>query len=189
METAQSFASLRRFKEKERALSFLSSEEIERLLNELNPKGDAYLVTLICLATGARWSEAEKVEAEQVSDHLITFADTKNTKVRHVAIRRELSALIKRNRSQDQGRLFRSCYGVFRGAVRRAGLQLPDGQLTHILRHTFASHFMMNGGNILALQKILGHQSLIMTMRYAHLSPKHLQESTELNPIAGLTLG
>ncbi|WP_222101899.1 hypothetical protein [Methylomonas koyamae] len=34
------------------------------------------------------------------------------------------------------------------------------GQLTHVLRHTFASHFMMNGGNILTLQKILGNGSL-----------------------------
>ncbi|WP_374709624.1 hypothetical protein [Massilia scottii] len=35
---------------------------------------------------------------------------------------------------------------------------------------------MINGGNILALQKVLGHQSLAMTMRYAHL-PKHPQET------------
>ena len=33
----------------------------------------------------------------------------------------------------------------------------------------FASHFMMNGGNILVLKDILGHTSIQMTMRYAHL--------------------
>lgn len=43
-----------------------------------------------------------------------------------------------------------------------------------MLRHTFASHFMMAGGNILTLQKLLGHATLAMTMRYAHLSPDHL---------------
>ncbi|MFU8428190.1 tyrosine-type recombinase/integrase, partial [Pseudomonas aeruginosa] len=37
------------------------------------------------------------------------------------------------------------------------------------LRHTFASHFIMNGGHIVTLQHILGHASLSMTMRYAHL--------------------
>ena len=58
--------------------------------------------------------------------------------------------------------------------------------MTHVLRHTFASHFMMNGGNILALQKILGHSSLTMAMRYAHLAPDHLQEATALNPLAML---
>lgn len=40
---------------------------------------------------------------------------------------------------------------------------------------TFASHFMMNGGNILTRQKILGHSSLTLTMRYAHLAPDFLQ--------------
>lgn len=41
----------------------------------------------------------------------------------------------------------------------------------HTLRHTFASHFMMRGGNLFDLQKVLGHKDIKMTMRYAHLSP------------------
>jgi site-specific recombinase XerD len=44
----------------------------------------------------------------------------------------------------------------------------------HGLRHTMASHFMMSGGNILTLQKLLGHSTLAMTMVYAHLAPDHL---------------
>ncbi len=64
---------------------------------------------------------------------------------------------------------------------------LPKGQASHALRHTFASHFIQNGGNILTLQKILGHSSLAMTMRYAHLAPEHLAEAVKLNPIAGIT--
>jgi hypothetical protein len=46
---------------------------------------------------------------------------------------------------------------------------------------------MMAGGNILALQRILGHQSLAMTMRYAHLAPEHLEEAVRLNPLAALS--
>lgn len=80
-------------------------------------------------------------------------------------------------------RLFRLSYNAFREGIKRTGLELPDGQLTHILRHTLASHFMMNGGNILVLQRLLGHSSLTMTMRYAHLSPDHLQEAKNLNPL------
>ena len=51
-----------------------------------------------------------------------------------------------------------------------------------MLRHTFASHFIMNGGNILTLQKILGHTTLAMTMRYTHLAPDHLRDALNLGP-------
>ncbi|VXC06186.1 conserved hypothetical protein [Pseudomonas sp. 8BK] len=54
-----------------------------------------------------------------------------------------------------------------------------------MLRHTFASHFIMNGGNILTLKEVLGHSSLTMTMRYAHLSPSHLRDALRLNPLDG----
>lgn len=50
----------------------------------------------------------------------------------------------------------------------------------HDIRHTFASHFMMNGGNIYDLQKILGHTSLEMTQRYAHLAPEHLVQAANV---------
>ncbi len=41
----------------------------------------------------------------------------------------------------------------------------------HDLRHTFASHFMMSGGNILTLQRLLGHSSVRVTEKYSHLAP------------------
>jgi integrase len=49
----------------------------------------------------------------------------------------------------------------------------------HALRHTYASHFIMAGGNILALQKILGHADLTMTMVYAHLAPDFLGDEMD----------
>jgi len=63
-------------------------------------------------------------------------------------------------------------------------IQLIEGQKTHVLRHTFASHFMMNGGNILVLQRILGHANIRETMKYAHFAPDHLEEAAALNPLA-----
>jgi len=55
---------------------------------------------------------------------------------------------------------------------KRAGL---SSKLTpHDLRHTYASHFVMNGGNLATLQGILGHSSYATTLRYAHLAPGHL---------------
>ena len=49
----------------------------------------------------------------------------------------------------------------------------------------------MAGGDILSLQRILGHQDIKMTMRYAHLSPEHLDSVLSLSPLAqsGHTLG
>lgn len=45
------------------------------------------------------------------------------------------------------------------------------------------SHFLMKGGDILTLQRILGHSDIKLTMRYAHLCPRHLEGVTELSPL------
>ena len=55
----------------------------------------------------------------------------------------------------------------------------------HALRHTFATHFMMNGGNIITLQKILGHSKIEQTMNYAHFAPDFLQDAISYNPLQG----
>ncbi len=70
--------------------------------------------------------------------------------------------------------------------MKKANIDLPKGQRTHVLRHTFASHFMMNGGNILVLQQILGHSTIMMTMQYSHFSPDHLDAAVTLNPFDNL---
>lgn len=185
-------ALVRQFKIEERELSFLMLDQMRELLTALAAGKSADTVTIakVCLATGARWSEAETLRGSQVRNGQIHYSKTKSGKNRSVPIDNDLfETLQKRSNRQEGGRLFVSCYEDFRRGVERAELKLPQGQLTHVLRHTFASHFMMNGGNILALQKILGHANLTMTMRYAHLAPKHLQEAKTLNPLARLTVG
>jgi site-specific recombinase XerD len=54
--------------------------------------------------------------------------------------------------------------------------------MTHVLRHTFASYFMMAGGNIIVLQRIFGHSDIMVTMRYAHFAPDHLEDALTTNP-------
>jgi len=51
---------------------------------------------------------------------------------------------------------------------------------SHALRHTFASHFVMRTGDLPALQQILGHYSLKMTQRYAHLAKSHVASRMQL---------
>jgi len=60
------------------------------------------------------------------------------------------------------------------GEMMRAAFGRLPPKPWHSLRHTFASHFMMAGGNILTLQKLLGHSDIATTMTYAHLSPDHI---------------
>ena len=75
---------------------------------------------------------------------------------------------------KKRGSLFSSTYEAFKSALRRTGIEQPKGQRPHVPKHTFASHFMMRGGNNLTLQQILGHNMIMMTMRYAHFAPNHL---------------
>jgi integrase len=185
---------LRAFKIQERELSFLTGEQIQQLLAALaSAKNKSVeLIARVCLETGARWGEAEQLRTAQVQGGVIQFSVTKSKKNRSIPIREELAEKLKRHHKEhgDGERYFAhaSHEWAFREAVEAAELILPEGQSTHVLRHTFASHFMMNGGNILALQKILGHQSLTMTMRYAHLAPDHLAEATAFNPLAKAAL-
>jgi len=69
-------------------------------------------------------------------------------------------------------------YRDFHIAQKRAGFTKTIR--FHDLRHTFASHFMMKGGNLYDLQKILGHTTIKMTERYAHLSPAHLENAMQI---------
>ncbi|MCC9163244.1 tyrosine-type recombinase/integrase [Alcaligenes sp. MMA] len=153
------------------------------LKKSTNPHVD--LVSRICLATGVRWSEAEQLQPQQIRQRLIQFARTKTGKARAVPISQKIQDKILAHHAEhrNMGAIFTSCTGAFKEAIERAGIELPLGQLTHVLRHTFASHFMINGGNILTLQRILGNQDLKTTMRYAHLAPEHLDTARTLNPL------
>jgi integrase len=181
---------LRAYKIQETELSYLTNEEIDRLFASLDLSTNPHtkLITEICLSTGARWSEAEGLTINRVKNGAVLFSRTKTGKTRSIPIDGFLQKMIHEHHSKFgiDSNVFGSAFSAFREAIGRAEIILPSGQLTHVLRHTFASHFMMGGGNILALQRILGHQSLTMTMRYAHLAPEHLEEAIRLNPLEKL---
>ncbi|ELH3913563.1 tyrosine-type recombinase/integrase [Salmonella enterica] len=177
---------LRPFKSEEAELAYLEEDEISRLLDECKKSRNesVYWVACTCLATGARWDEAESLTTKQIRNLKISFFKTKGNRNRTVPISKVFFESLPK--PEKAGRFFKPCYSAFRKAVERANLDLPIGQLSHVLRHTFASHFMMNGGNILVLQRILGHTDIKMTMRYAHFSPNHLEDATKLNPLRAI---
>ena len=161
----------------------LTADEIQRLFQQLQKSRSkhVYLVTAICLTTGARWSEAESLTPQDIGTTSITFAGTKSGKVRHVPADPQLLQALKAKPTYN-GQLFRSSYNAFRRSIEKSGIQLPRGQLTHVLRHTFATHFQASGGNLIALQNLLGHSDIKMTMRYSHLDPRNIAQALQFSP-------
>lgn len=176
---------VRQVKLDEAELTYLELDEVKRLLIECKASlnNHCYPVALICLATGCRWGEAETVRRSSFRHGKVHFVGTKNGRSRSVPLPDSVVDEAFKVGMPGSGRLFMSCRSAFRGAYERCQFDTP-GQCTHILRHTFASHYMMQGGDILSLQKILGHTDIKMTMRYAHLSPDHLANVLQLSPLA-----
>ena len=71
---------------------------------------------------------------------------------------------------------------TFNAGVKRAGVE--DFKF-HDLRHTFASQLLMKGGSLKDVQELLGHKTMTMTLRYAHLSQEHKRKAVNL--LNGLT--
>ena len=112
-----------------------------------------------------------------MSHGVVRLELTKSGKRREIPMRQVVYDTLAARRtpgSSPTGRVFgvRSIRAPFDTAASSAGL---DDLRFHDLRHHFAPHFMMRGGQLLTLQRILGHASLAMTTRYAHLSPDHVR--------------
>jgi integrase len=91
-----------------------------------------------------------KAQADRLRNGVITFSGTKSGKVRSVPITADLEAKIRQHWKQHGQP--NAAITSLRRALAKTTIQLPKGQAAHSLRHTFASHFIQNGGNILTLQ-------------------------------------
>ncbi|EMD4556273.1 tyrosine-type recombinase/integrase [Salmonella enterica] len=176
------FHEVKRLKAEQTEMSYLSQDEITRLLELLS--GDDLKAVMVCLATGGRWSEVTGLKGEHVIGGKVVFMKTKNGKRRAVPIDAELEKVIK---VRTTGLLMKPSYTTVRSALKEVKPDL-HGQAVHVLRHTFATHFMINGGNIITLQRILGHANIQQTMTYAHFAPDYLADAMKFNPVAGISL-
>lgn len=178
--------------------SFLrSDDEVGRFLRAAVAEDEMVLVLYAtAVYTGMRAGELAGLRWEAVSfeRRLFTVArsfdgPTKSGEVRHVPMLDPLLAPLRAWRlrhggdlvfTNRDGRMLQRSSRVFQEVLMRvldrAGLpRRPNGRgyvRFHDLRHTFASHWMMRGGDLSKLQRILGHASPIMTNRYAHLAPE-----------------
>ena len=182
-------------KENNKRSRYLDQDEINRLLKAcINDYTKDIIVTV--LNTGMRRQEVLSLKWDQVKrdGFIYLFAlMTKTDEDRQIPINDDLAELFKNIRQRVQlrtgyvfcdkkGRAFSEIKTSFEPALKRANI---ENLRFHDLRHTFASHFVMRGETIKELQEILGHKTITMTMRYAHLSQEHKKKAVNL--LNGLT--
>jgi integrase len=185
-------------KENNHRLRFLSEAEIEALLKECPSHLRPIVET--ALNTGMRRGELLNLKWEQIRNGFIYLqgAMTKSGKGRQIPINDRLAEVFREVRRGNQlksayvfcdskGRRFYEVKRSFATACRRAGIE--DFRF-HDLRHTFASHLVVKGVSLKAVQELLGHADIKMTMRYSHLSQAHLREAVAvLNQIGNFAFG
>ncbi len=172
-------------KEPRGRVRFLSDDERQRLLDACLVSRNPYLYTVVVLAlsTGARRGELLALRWSDVDFKrgILTFRETKNGETRavpltgyaldvltkHAKIRRLTTSLVF---PDNKGMKPLSMRSAFEGAVKRAGI---SNFRFHDLRHSAASYLAMNGASLGEIAEVLGHKTLAMVKRYAHLSEAH----------------
>jgi integrase len=166
-------------KEPQGRIRWLEPDEEVRLLDACRASRTPHLADIVTLAleTGMRKGELLGLTWERVdlSRGVIRLEVTKSGRRREIPMRQAVYDLLAGLPGPRTGRVWRarSIRTAFDAAVRAA--KVEDFTL-HSCRHHFASWFVMRGGNIVALQELLGHASLAMTRRYSHLSAGHLRD-------------
>ncbi|MEM7462921.1 MAG: site-specific integrase [Pseudomonadota bacterium] len=182
---------IRKLPERNGRIRFLDPAEETALVTNLDAINEGYsLLAEFLVDTGARVGEALQLRWCDVADGHATFWETKSNTPRTVPLtERALSVIEQRRGEVPIGPFSDIRYANFRNAWlkarKRAGLGGDPQIVPHILRHTCASRLAQNGVDIKRIQEFLGHKSLTMTLRYAHLAPRHLEVCAEaLNKLA-----
>jgi integrase len=173
-------------KESRGRVRYLDKDEIQRLRDACCTSDNKYLETIFVLAisTGMRKGEILSLSWSDVdlAKKSITLQETKNGERRSVPLAGEAYKLLKKLgkvRNIDNNLLFpgkrkRKQPGKidtsWRKALTAAGIK--DYRF-HDNRHTAASHLAMNGASLAEIAEVLGHKTLAMVKRYAHLSEAH----------------
>lgn len=156
-------------------LRYASVEEMDALLSKASPR--LYPVLATSLLTGLRRGEVLGLRWENVSleRDLIYVLKTKSGHPRELPIPSKLRDLLIDLGPKKEGPVFGlpviTLRRNFAAALKAAGV---FDLRWHDLRHSFASWFLMRTNDLPALQRLLGHASPSMTLRYAHLSRGHL---------------
>lgn len=171
------------FNEKNRRrLRYLEWNEIKKLVDVCGEKIKPMVIA--ALHTGMRQGEIIKLKWSDINFNrrFIMIDRTKNNEKRDIPMsayltdmllelkQKSQSAYVFANSSGKSWSRFGSIRKQFDDAMEKA--EIEDFHF-HDLRHTFASHLIMGGFDLLTVKELLGHKSLEMTLRYAHLSSDH----------------
>jgi len=174
------------FKENNQRLRFLEKEEITTLLTNSNEPLRSIII--VALNTGMRKGEILGLKWRDCDFQrgLIRLVNTKNNESRTIPMNREVrDALIKMRKHPDSPYIFCSKTGNPYGDIKKSFFTALNkaGIINfhfHDLRHTFASHLVMSGVDLNTTRELLGHKSLAMTIRYAHLSPDAKRRAVDI---------
>ncbi len=173
-------------KEPRGRVRYLSNDERDALLKACaeSRSEDLHVAVVLALSTGARLMELMSLRWPQVDlqRRVITLTETKNGEIRALALTGKALEMVSERaklRRIDTDLLFPSktnpkkpidLHGPFSTALKHAGI--TDFRW-HDLRHTAASWLAMNGASLAEIAEALGHKTLAMVKRYAHLSNAH----------------
>jgi len=163
---------------------FLSVEEEKKLRKVIETKWASHLPELdLAINTGLRKGSQYGLTWDMVDwkGRMLNIPRTKNEEPIHVPLNDAAVAALRvvPDRGDARGRVFQSVKTGeplengrhwFDDAVLQAGIK---NFRWHDLRHTFASRLRMKGAPLEDIADLLGHKSLTMTRRYAHLGPKN----------------
>ncbi len=181
-------------------LEFLTKEECQRLLEACPPK--LYPIYFTFLNTGMRKSELEHLEWKDVDFQRkkirIRWKEFWRPKTgerdipispqlydRLLKLKEENEAGLKSNfvfPHKDGGKIKTKLRERMIEIAKEAGI--PELTRLHTLRHTFASHLVMQGVDLPTVMKLMGHSDIQTTMIYAHLAPDHLADAVEKLPFS-----
>ena len=177
-------------------LRFLSHEEAASLLNELTTRSDqVYLQALLSLQCGLRFGEIAGLTWDDLDfeNEIIHIRSSKSGESHQAFMTNEVkNNFLKRKKDKfkktdlllpDQnGKRQTKISHAFHRTVDRLGFNNGINDkiqhvVFHTLRHTFASWLAINGTPLYTIKELMGHKTLAMTERYAHLFPDHKKQA------------
>lgn len=182
-----------RFKSLHSRKRWLTLKEEQKLISHASP----HLIPIICFAvdTGGRLSEILNLDWREVdlSNKRVRFIKTKNGEDRSIPLCDRAIAVLSSLKPKEIGPVFTfrgqkiaNVDTSFRKARSKAGLE--DVRF-HDLRHTFASRLVQGGVPLYDVQHLMGHKSLDMVQRYAHLAPDFGEKAIQTLNRVGHKLG